>query len=559
MRAAISRRVAAAHADEPFRVIPVLLPGAVRGFRSDLPEFLTATTWVEFRDRDDGPALEILKRAIQGLPPRAERAPVNVACPDRGLDVFDVKDADLFFGREAVTDWLLSALRGTQSPGGPSRFLAIVGASGSGKSSLARAGVLAGLKRGEIDGCQNWLFTICKPGARPLESLAGALAATEGVTLGEGLSTNLIRQLIESLRAHPDTLQLTSDTNLSAGATTNRHVVLIDQFEEIFTQCQDESERKAFIDNLLHASRATGGRTIVLLTMRADFYESCAAHPALFTTISERQFVLGPLTDDELRSAIERPTQMCRGTIEPGLTELLLKDMANQEQALPLLQHALRQLWETAANLNLTVDAYKALGGLQGALDKHASAAYERLAADERLICRDVMLALVNLTGPARETRRRVSFDDLAIQVEHPGDARGVIRVLADARLIVTSASASSPSEFNSDANVEVIHEALIRSWSKLREWVEETRLEAATPRGKAKRRLVELADAYEQQPEARHLPSLFEFFAIRRHTNANTWTGSQRRMMRTALRGHGLRASALFVALVVVAFTLRQ
>ncbi|HND55635.1 MAG TPA: toll/interleukin-1 receptor domain-containing protein, partial [Pirellulaceae bacterium] len=359
MRAAINRRVTAARDGAPFRVIPVLLPGAVRGYRSHLPEFLTATTWVEFRSTDDAAALRTLERAVRGLPPRAEREATHVECPYRGLAAFDVSDADVFFGREAVTDWLLSVLRGTQSPVGPSRFQVIVGASGSGKSSLARAGVLAALKRGEIDGSQNWLFTICKPGARPLESLAGELAATEGINLGEGLSTKLIRELIDEMRSHAATLHLTSHKNLGAGAETRRHVVLIDQFEEVFAQCHDAGERNAFIDNLLHAGRVSGGRTIVLLTMRADFYENCAAHAALSTAISDSSFLLSPLSADELRSAIERPTQMCRGTVEPGLTELLIQDMAHQEQALPLLQHALRQLWDAAAKseLRLTVEA----------------------------------------------------------------------------------------------------------------------------------------------------------------------------------------------------------
>ncbi|HND55407.1 MAG TPA: TIR domain-containing protein, partial [Pirellulaceae bacterium] len=277
MRQAIDRRVNSSRAGQMFRVIPVLLPGAVRGYRSDLPEFLTATTWVEFRSADDPLALRTLERAIRGLAPRDEtKAPADVACPYRGLGVFDVQDAEFFFGREAVTDWLLSVLRGTQSTRGPSRFLAIVGASGSGKSSLARAGVLAALKQGEIDGSQEWLVTICKPGPRPLESLAGALTANPRIKLGEGLATNLSRDLIQSLSSHANELHLTTEKNLPAGAGHARHVVLIDQFEEVFSQCQDVVERTAFIDNLLHAGRVSGGRTTVLLTMRADFYPECA-------------------------------------------------------------------------------------------------------------------------------------------------------------------------------------------------------------------------------------------------------------------------------------------
>lgn len=477
MRTAINRRVTTTRAGEPFRVIPVLLPGAVRGYRSDLPEFLTAATWVEFRSNDDAAALRTLERAIRGLPPRAERPRANVECPYRGLEAFDLPDADLFFGREAVTDWLLSMLRGTQSTSGPRRFVALVGASGSGKSSVARAGVLAALKRGAIDGSQDWPVTICRPGARPLENLAGALQATAGISLGQGLDSDLLRALIEALYAHADTLHLTAHSSRFHSAPTGRHVILVDQFEEVFTECQDERQRKAFIDNLLYAGRVPGGRKIVLVTMRADFYEACAAHDELRSAISEHQFLLGPLNADELRNAIEQPMLLSQGTVEPGLTELLLADMAGQDQALPLLQHALHQLWQAATDARLSVDAYRDLGGLQGALKKHADSVYQQLTADEQSICRDVMVALVNLTDPSRETRRRVALDDLAAHSTRSGDVKRVTRHLASARL-VSITTATSTSDVSSTPTVEVIHEALIRGWPMLGNWLDDDRQE---------------------------------------------------------------------------------
>src|SRR3954454_2291480 len=172
MRLAIGRRVEdRGHA---FRVIPVLLPGVERPERSKLPGFLTATTWVEFRDTlDDPSAFDRLLCGIRGIEP-GPGAVFKGQNPYRGLELFDVQHAPLFFGREALTEWLLDALRRKPS-GAENRFLAIVGASGSGKSSLARAGLMAAVKDGRLDGSASWPRAICRPGTEPLRSLANAL------------------------------------------------------------------------------------------------------------------------------------------------------------------------------------------------------------------------------------------------------------------------------------------------------------------------------------------------------------------------------------------------
>ena len=145
-----------------------------------------------------------------------------------------------------------------------------------------------------------------------------------------------------------------------------RLVLLVDQFEEIFTLCEDENTRKALFANLLYAATITGGQTIVLLTMRADFYGKCGPYPALATVMSDHQLLVGPMTEDELRRAIERPAQLAGGEFEPGLVEILLQDVAGQPGSLPLLQFALMELWQRREGRRLTVAAYKAIGGLQG-------------------------------------------------------------------------------------------------------------------------------------------------------------------------------------------------
>ena len=477
VQAAISRRVDSARPDRPFRVIPVLLPNAKRGNRSDYPLFLGNVIWVEFRDRGDHTAIKKLVRAIQGLPPRELPTGSRTDCPYRGLTAFDIKDADLFFGRDAVTDWILSMLRGTQSSTGPRRFIAIVGASGSGKSSLARAGLLAALKQGMLDGSSAWPITICRPGEQPLHNLAAALAQTDGIDLGSGLRSDLMRDLATSLRNNGDTLHLTSSSSLKDSTRALRHFVLIDQFEEVFTACQDVVARKAFIDNLLYAGRVSDGRTVVVITMRADFYGSCAAHAELRAAISENHYLLGSLNRDELRQAIESPALCCGVSPDPGVTELLLAEMEGQDQALPLMQHALQQLWSKDSRPQLTVDAYKTLGGLKGALKNHADSVFDCLSPSQRAVCQEIMVQLVNLADPARETRRRVSLADLMAHSARPSEIQQVVRRLADERLVATSA-AGAGEEGLADSIVEVIHEALIRGWPKLAGWIDENRQE---------------------------------------------------------------------------------
>ena len=305
MRSAIDRRVA--ESAGRFRVIPVLLPGAERGDRSRLPTFLSRTTWVEFRrSLDEEDALHRLMAGIRGVTPgpAASDAPYGDTCPYRGLEVFDVEDALFFFGREALTDWLLEAL--PASPGRldeANRFLAIIGPSGSGKSSLARAGLVAGLLAGRCEGSAEWPVVICRPGADPLEGLAMALAQAGLCNEAPAALTDLIR----TLRADARALHLTTRLALNRAPHQRRVVVLVDQFEEIFTACHDESLRLAFVNNLLYAANVARGQTLVLVTLRADFYGKCAALPDLAAALSAHQLLVGPMSEHELRLAIERP------------------------------------------------------------------------------------------------------------------------------------------------------------------------------------------------------------------------------------------------------------
>ena len=380
MRAAIDQRVR--DSGKRFRVIPVLLPGAKRAERSSLPTFLAATTWVEFRDSlEDPDAFHRLVCGIRSIEPGTGpgQALYEGQCPYRGLRVFDVDDAPFFFGREAQVQWLLNEVRPVTEGQPVNRFLAVVGASGSGKSSLARAGLVAAVKHDAIPGSARWPVAICRPGSDPLESLAVALSRATNV--GQGAPA--LAELIGEFQKNEKTLHFIARQSLPENASDMRLVVVVDQFEEIFTLCRKEELREALIRNLLYAAKVAQGQTLVILTMRADFYGKCAANAELAAAFSDHQDLVGPMTDDELRRAIERPTQLVGCELEAGLVDLLVQDVRRQPGALPLLQHALLELWNKREGRRLTVKAYQEIGKLEGALQRRADATLKEFSEAE--------------------------------------------------------------------------------------------------------------------------------------------------------------------------------
>ena len=363
MRAAIEERMSSSRGG--FRVIPVLLPGAERPDRGRLPNFLSTTTWAEFRRslNDEEPFRRLIS-GIRGEEPgfAPGEAPFEGQCPYRGLEPFEEAHSQFFFGREALTEWLLDALRPPYGSRPENRFLAVLGPSGSGKSSLALAGLVPALERGGIGDGTPWPVVICRPGYDPLESLAVQLAPA----MGRDSSLGALRDLIAGLKDDQRALHLSARLALRDAPATQRLVVLVDQFEEAFTLCQDAATRQALIDNLLYAANIAGGQTVVVLTLRADFVGKCASYPGLAAALSSHQLLVGPMIEDELRRAIVRPAQLAGCELETGLTELLLQDVEHQPGALPLLQYALRELWERREGRWLTGAAYRAIGGLEG-------------------------------------------------------------------------------------------------------------------------------------------------------------------------------------------------
>ena len=373
-----------------------------------------------------------------------DAGPAPGASPFKGLHYFDEADAEIFFGRAALIGRLADRAGGTS-------FLGIVGASGSGKSSILRAGLIPAVTaRGAhvegpgADERRTHLFT---PTAHPLEALAASVAPGSASTLLEALARDR-----DGLRHH-----------LIAGR--QRAMVAVDQFEELFTLCHDPFEREAFIDNLLAAANDAGASCTVVITLRADFYAHCAEHPALRAALAGEQEYIGRMEAAELRQAIEGPAAHGGWKLEPGLVDILLRDVGDEPGALPLLSHALLEVWHRRQGRRLTIEGYLASGGVHGAIARTAESAFAGLTAEQQAIARRIFLRLTELGEGTQDSRRRASIDELTSESTEADEVWRVMRVLTDARLITTG-----------EKTVEVAHEALIREWPRLSVWLDEDR-----------------------------------------------------------------------------------
>jgi WD40 repeat protein/DNA-binding SARP family transcriptional activator len=349
--------------------------------------------------------------------------------PYLGLRTFEEEHAAWFFGRDADTARLLDRLERT-------RFLAVLGASGSGKSSLVRAGLVAALRAGALPGSDTWSLRVVRPGADPLDALADALP--------------------------------TLDTE-PGGPLDGRAVLVVDQLEEVFTLCNEASRRRAFLDGLVAAATAAGSSTVVVVTLRADFYPRLAEHPQLADLASAHQFLVTPLDEVGLAEAVEGPARLAGLGLEPGLTETILRDVARRPGALPLLQHALLELWQHRRERTLTLAGYLVTGGVEGALAQRAETTYAGLAPDDRRVVRRVLLRLTAPGDGTQYTRRRVAMAELASGAEDQAAVDRVVTTLTAVRLLTSDAAAG-------ERYVEVSHEALVRGWPRLRDWLDEDR-----------------------------------------------------------------------------------
>jgi WD40 repeat protein len=464
----------AAH-DRAFRLFMVLLEGAPRADDPALAVLYTRT-WVDLRAGIDDPnAFEDLLAAVRGEPRRRVDSPASTGarCPYRGLAAFGEQDGDDFFGREDDTRRLVERLRSA-------RFVAALGPSGSGKSSLVRAGLVPALRRGALHGSESWNVETLAPGGRPLDTLAARLTHV--------LPVQAMQPTLDKLADDQRTLDHAVALALDGAPSDTRFVLVVDQLEEVFTLCSDEAQRTAFLANLVYAATIPGGRTIVVCAMRADFYSHCAAHPELRTIIAAQQFLVGPLDDDGLRRAIEEPARRSGVEVERAVVDELLSELRGRPGALPLLQHVLLELWGRRRGSVLTLTSYAESGGVDGALAQRADLIHDALPAPRRVTAERVMLALVQPGEGTEDTRRRIEIGELPVAGDSPEDVEAVVRALADSRLLSTSRDEATGARM-----VEITHEALLRAWPRLRGWIDRDR-EALL----ARRRLSDAAREWE-------------------------------------------------------------
>jgi WD40 repeat protein/class 3 adenylate cyclase len=405
----------------------------------------------------------------------APEEPAEQENPYKGLRAFQEADAPDFYGREALTEQIVARLGEAVAL---ARFLAVVGPSGSGKSSVVRAGVLPALRRGSLPGSESWLLVEMIPGAQPLHALATALAAaTEQApaTLLSALQADEYGLLhsAQHLLAPPADPEAES-LNLpwsEAKGPKSALLLVIDQFEEVFTLVADEPARVHFLESLHRAVTTPHSPVRIIVTLRADFYDRPLLYPHLGELVRRRTEVVLPLTPDELSRAVSSPAARAGVTVEGPLVAAMLHDVAEQPGALPLLEYALTELFERRVGPRLTVVAYRASGGVQGALARRADTLYGDLTPAEQEMARQVFLRLVTLGEGAEDTRRRVRRTELAAL---PGDTDtldGVLETFSRYRLLTFDRDAST-----GEPTVEVGHEALIRNWGRLRAWLDASR-----------------------------------------------------------------------------------
>jgi WD40 repeat protein/DNA-binding SARP family transcriptional activator len=334
-----------------------------------------------------------------------------VVCPFKGLASFEATDAPYFFGRERLVAALVARLVGAP-------LLGVVGPSGSGKSSVVRAGLLPALTGGVLPQSDDWPQVLIRPGEHPLRELR------------DGIDT----------------------------VADGRFVLAVDQFEETFTVCRDEAERGRFISEVVRASQREP-RAVVVIAIRSDFYGRCADYPGLARLLAANHVLVGSMRREELRRAVVGPAQRAGLHVEPDLVETLVRDVEDEPGALPLLSTALLELWQRRDGRRLRLAAYEETGGVHGAVARLAEDGFGRLDETQQALARRVLLRLATVEPEGGVERRRLPVDELE---DGSGAVASVIGLLADARLLTLTAG-----------TVEFAHEALMREWPRLREWIE--------------------------------------------------------------------------------------
>src|SRR5208337_1835681 len=424
-------------------------------------------------------SLAALRAALHGkaIAPSELRASI---CPYRGLEPFREEDAPFFCGRDDAISELAARVE-------VNSFVAVVGPSGSGKSSLVFAGLLPALRKEALRKerqTRTWDVVSLRPGKSPLFNLAEAFASPAENAGPAQIATYLEKEAMAYRDGDAGLLAHVIDRRLDAAPEKpDRLLIYVDQWEELYAMAPSAEDKdgaqkhaddvRKFIGLLLAASAEA--RATVVLTVRADFYNPLIRNPLLSTLLPRQQMNIKPMRSDELRSAIETPAKKAGLSFAPPeLVDQILNDVGTQEGRLPLLQFALKATWERREGNALTAEAYTAVGGVTGAIEKTADSAYNRLTETQQSAAKRLFLGLVTPGEGQEDTRARGLISNDPQQLE-------VIKLFSDpkVRLLVTGLApllGNAQSQSDGRATVEVAHEALIQRWPMLRTWVNENR-----------------------------------------------------------------------------------
>jgi energy-coupling factor transporter ATP-binding protein EcfA2 len=363
--------------------------------------------------------------------------PFDGRCPYKGLDVFEEDDAELFFGREKLVDDLVSRVK-------DSRTVFVTGPSGSGKSSLVRAGLIHALKQGSIKGSERWLYATMKPGRDPIGELARVIASLAGTTNAED-------EIRAKAMKDATIFARWCEIALKEGRD-KRAVLFIDQFEEVFTQINNESERVAFLNLLTHAATIENGRVIILFSMRSDFVSNCATYPQLNALLNQQYAYIGAMQSEELVSAIAQPALRVGLRIDPDLIAQVINEMKGEPGALPLMQFTLKNIFDEGQArggiISLTLSDYLQRESIQEMLQNLVNDAINKLSTREQELARFIFGRLI-------EVGLRIAIDELILADAGAEELEAVVQKLADARLIYTD-------QFAGRAMIAISHEKLI-------------------------------------------------------------------------------------------------
>ena len=380
---------------------------------------------------------------------------VVLANPYKGLCAFDESDADDFFGREVLVDRLLARLAEDHPL---ARFLAVVGPSGSGKSSVVRAGVIPALRRGALPGSAEWSIVTLLPGSLPFDELEIALRRAF-----PDLSPTLFSD------SRDDASSLLRTLRLCLPNDRVELLLVIDQFEEVFTLVSDPDEARRFLDGLYLAATTAHSPVRVLITLRADFYDRPLMIPDFSELVRQRTEVVTPMTPEELERAVTAPAERVGVSLESGLAAAVVAEVSQQPGALPLMEYALTEVFDRRTDHTLTLTAYEDVGGSLGALARRADQVFTRLSPERQAAARQMCLRLITLGEGTEDTRRRTLQSELLST--GGGATWAVLHAFDRARLLTFDRDPRAQ-----QPTVELAHEAIIREWALLRTWLDESR-----------------------------------------------------------------------------------